>query len=165
MINWIEKIFFPIIKLTNKVGLVILFIMMLLTVADVIGRYFFSLPIAGSFELIEIMLSLLVFSSLAYTQIHKGHITIDIFVSRLSPKKKTRIESVTYFLCLVLSLLLTWQLASHAKRLWLGKNVSGVLEIPYFPVVIINTFGSGLHFFVLLVDFLRSFVKVLRHEF
>ncbi len=76
MANLIERFVFPIIRLTNKVGLFILFMMMLLTVADVIGRYFFNFPIAGTFELTEVMLSLLVFFSIAYTQIHKGHIAL-----------------------------------------------------------------------------------------
>lgn len=165
MVNLIERFIFPIIRLINKAGLGILFVMMLLTVADVIGRYFFNFPIAGAFELTEVMLSLLVFFSIAYTQIHKGHISIDIISSRLTPMKKAIMDTLMYFLCLLLAILLTWQLGVHAKRLWLGGNVSGVLEIPYYPFVILLTFGSALFSLVLIGDFLRSLAKVLKHEF
>ncbi len=74
-------------------------------------------------------------------------------------------DALMYFLCLILAILLTWQLGVHAKRLWLGRNVSGVLEFPYYPFVIIITFGSVLYFLVLVVDFLHSLAKVLRNEF
>lgn len=165
MINQIERFVFTVVKLINKAGLGILFIMMLLTVADVVGRYFFNFPIAGAFELTEVMLSLLVFFSIAYTQVNKGHISIDIIISRLSPMKKVIMDTIMYFICLILAILLTWQLGVHAKRLWVGGNVSGVLEIPYYPFVILITFGSALFCLVLIFDFLHSLAKVLRHEF
>ena len=42
----------------------LLFCLMTLTCVDVIGRYFFSMPVTGGFELTEMMLAALIFVGL-----------------------------------------------------------------------------------------------------
>ncbi len=62
------------------IGALSLFAMMCLTVADVAGRYIFSKPILGAYELTEFMVLVLIFSFLAYTQAHKSHVAVDLFI-------------------------------------------------------------------------------------
>src|SRR5688500_8946585 len=55
-----------------------LFTLMVLTCADVIGRYFFNRPIWGGFELTEAMLALLIFLGLPLVTLRGDHIEIDM---------------------------------------------------------------------------------------
>lgn len=54
------------------VGAVVLFIMMLLTVGDVAGRYFFKRPIQGTHEITGLLLVCVAACALAYSQIKRG---------------------------------------------------------------------------------------------
>jgi TRAP-type C4-dicarboxylate transport system permease small subunit len=162
--NFLEKIIYPLIKVVHKIGLIILLLMMFLTIVDVAGRKFFSAPITGSYELTEFMLALLIFSSVAYTQIQKGHIAMEALVSRFSPRTQGIVDSIVYFVSMILALLLTWQLFAHAKRLRLGDNVTGVLHLPIHPFVIATAIGTLFYFFVLLVDFFKSLQRVIQNE-
>ena len=58
--------------------------LMLITTADVVGRGFFNKPIAGTFELSEYMLAVIILLGAAYTQQVKGHVAVDFLTSRFS---------------------------------------------------------------------------------
>ncbi|WP_163557824.1 TRAP transporter small permease [Halomonas sp. NO4] len=64
-----------------------LFAMMLLTTADVAGRFFFNSPILGAVELTQLMLAAVVFLSLPVVCWREEHVSVDlldaIFPSRL----------------------------------------------------------------------------------
>jgi TRAP-type C4-dicarboxylate transport system permease small subunit len=55
-----------------------LFGMMLLTTADVGGRYFFNSPILGAVELTQLMLAALVFLSLPVVCWRQEHVSVDL---------------------------------------------------------------------------------------
>ena len=156
----VERTVYPIIRIVYKIGLAMIMGMMFLTVVDVTGRKFFDAPITGSYELTEFMLALIVFSAVGYTQIQKGHIAMEALVSRFSTRAQGVVESIVYLISIGLVATLTWQLAAHAKRTWMGNNVSGVLNLPLYPFLIAAAFGSLLYCIVLFVDFLISLDKV-----
>ncbi len=64
------------------------------------GRYLFSAPITGVFEVTEFSMACLVFCALAYTQTRKGHVAVDIFVSRFPRKGQRIIDIITHLLSL-----------------------------------------------------------------
>ena len=80
----LERYVSPIAEVMHKIGLAILLLMMFLTVGDVLGRYFFAMPIPGTFEVTNFMLALIVFLTLGYTLVRKGHISIDLIICRYS---------------------------------------------------------------------------------
>jgi len=57
---------------------VLLFLLMLLTCVDVIGRYFFSQPLVGATELTEIGLSLVIFTAMPVITWRGGQIVVDL---------------------------------------------------------------------------------------
>jgi TRAP-type C4-dicarboxylate transport system permease small subunit len=154
-----ERIVFPIAEIMHKIGLGILFLLMALTVGDVVGRYFLAAPIPGTFEVTNFMLALIVFLTLGYTQVQKGHIRIDILVARFSPRTQAILDAINYSLSLLLFSLVIWQTAMHAKRLWVGHNVSGILSWPIYPFVIFVAFGTLVFSLVLLVNLLGAIAK------
>lgn len=167
--HWVERYVFPLNGLVRKLALVILLLMMFLTVGDVVGRYLvgrlpFFQPIPGTYELTEFMLVIMVFTALGYAQIRKDHITIDALVSRFSIRTQSVIDSITYLFSLALFSLVTWQSAVFAYRLFLERDVSGILMVPIYPFVIVVAIGSFLFCLVLLLNLLSSFAKAVKHE-
>ena len=63
----------------ENISSVVIFIMMILTFADVIGRYVFHKPIYGGTEIISALLALAIFSGLAVTNARDEHIMVELF--------------------------------------------------------------------------------------
>ena len=114
-------------------GAILLVTMMLLTFADVIGRYFFNSPIDGAFELTELMLATLLYCGLPLISMRDGHVTVDLFEAGLSSRTK-RIRDM------IVNLLMAGALVFLAIRLWNKADLSGydttaILEIPLAPLM------------------------------
>src|SRR5918999_3718515 len=62
----------------------LLFLMMLLTFADVVARYLINRPIRGGFELTELGLLVLIFAGLPLVSRADEHVTMD-FIDRMLP--------------------------------------------------------------------------------
>lgn len=76
---------------------VTIFAMAALTFADVVGRYVFSAPIQGTFELVGLMMGVVTFAALPLITSARTHITVDLFDSFL----RGRVRWVLQFLTLV----------------------------------------------------------------
>lgn len=63
----------------------ILVVMMLLICADVFGRYVIRHPIVGAYEGAEFLMSSIVFVALAYTQLQKANVRVDLVYERFPP--------------------------------------------------------------------------------
>ena len=83
--------------------------MMLLTCADVVGR-FFGHPIFGSVEIVGFMATLAVVMALPYTHKVEGHIGVELLVRLFSEKTQTKIEICTGILSLALFAVVTWRM-------------------------------------------------------
>ena len=57
----------------------ILFALMVITLLDVVGRYFLNAPLAGAFELTRLAMGLLVFSALPLVTARERHIVVSLF--------------------------------------------------------------------------------------
>src|SRR5581483_4855877 len=67
-----------IIPVLGVIAAVVLFVLMVLTCADVIGRYFFSSPVFGAFEITEMLLASLIFLGLPLVTLRNEHVTVDV---------------------------------------------------------------------------------------
>ena len=158
----IERGISPLISIVVYIGSSMIALMMLLTVADVIARGFFNRSVQGSYELSEFMLVIVVFFSMAGCQLLKGHITIDLVVSRFPRRTRDIIDSIMYVIFLMMFCVFTWVLTDYAIR-EIGGDISGMLHIPVFPFIFIAALGSALfslvifmHLFVYLAGALKK---------
>ncbi len=90
----------------------VLFAMMMLTCIDVVGRYFFSKPIYGGFEITEMLLAALIFSGLPLVTLRNDHVTVDV-LDAVTPDWLFRVQHVA---ACAIGLLAT---AYLSWRLWL----------------------------------------------
>ena len=157
----LSKIVDPLSRIVNSVGAAVLALMMFFTTLDVALRYFFNKPIQGSFELTEYMMSIVISFGLAYCAIFKGHVRVDLFISRFSDRAQTVIDTITSLVTSCTFALVSWQCLEEAIILKATKLTSPTLFIPTFPFVVLLAFGCLLICLVFLIDFLNYLSKAL----
>lgn len=153
--NSLYKVVRPVSRVLHSVGVTVLTMLMLFTGADVLLRYVFNRSIAGSVELTEFMMAILIGFGLAYCAVMDGHVRVDFIISRFSQKTQVVINSITGLLSLSLFSLVTWQLFIYVKEVYDIKKSSVVMLIPYFPFVAIVAVGCAVLTLVLLANFLK----------
>ena len=125
--------------LIGKFGAVLLFVMMSLMFADVVGRYFLNSPIGGAYELTEILLACVVFFALPLVTQENGHITVALLDKWFGG---TAIKIKKVLLSLMVALIqgvMTWRLYLQAGDLSIYGDVSMYLNIPYSWVAYMMT--------------------------
>ena len=73
----------PLIRIAEIVTALLLFVMMMLTFVDVIGRYIFTAPIFGAAEMIQFLLAMTIFGGLCLVNAKDEHITVELFEAPL----------------------------------------------------------------------------------
>jgi TRAP-type C4-dicarboxylate transport system permease small subunit len=138
--------------------------MMLITVADVVGRYFFNRPIRGAYELVGFLLVWAGSWGMGYCQIKRGHIRVDFLAQRMSQKSQAILTVLANLLGFIAFSLLTWRviLLVHYYLSLPKGNATDTLGIPIFPFVIMLATGLGMLALVLFFDLINSFIEVKR---
>lgn len=147
-----------------KVSMVVLLCMMFLVVGNVLGRFFFSTPIPGTFELTRIFLAIIVMTALGYGQLNKVYISITFFFSRLPGLLQKIIHLFNQLLSLVLFSLVFWQMMNLAKRISAAGEYTSVLRMPMHPWIIIAAIGVLFLCLALLWDLVLAIVSIAKGE-
>ncbi|MBN2041994.1 MAG: TRAP transporter small permease [Spirochaetes bacterium] len=129
-------------KYLSHIGNISLVAMMLLSTADVIGRYFFNSPVLGAYEITEYLMIIIVFSFFAFTQSEKGHINVDIAYNLLPSKVQVAFERFNHVICLIMLILVTWRGIYRVIDIMEAGEESLLLKIPDYPFAIFVVIGS-----------------------
>ena len=146
--------------LLKVIGAAALTIMMLLTVVDVVGRFFKS-PIFGSVELVGFLATIVIATALPYTYKVDGHVGVEILVRLLSKKTQLIIDIFTRTISLVLFCLVTWQMFLYAEDIYKTGEVSMNLELPLYYIIYLLAFGL-LIFSVTILETILKNIQQLR---
>lgn len=119
----------------ENISSVVIFIMMVLTFVDVIGRYVFHKPVFGGTEIISALLALTIFSGLGVINARDDHITVELFEETF----RWRLSPVVYeVLVQVFSVgamtLIAVVLFEHAWEGYKLKKLTEVLEMPVYYI-------------------------------
>lgn len=131
----------------------------LLITLDIILRVF-GHPILGSYELISIVMTIVVFASFAYGQREKRHIHVTMFIRRLPVTPRLIIFGVMSLFSTAVVGYVAYAAFAQAGTLVGSGGASGVLEIPLYPFYYIEGVAMVLFTLVLLVDAIKAFVGV-----
>ncbi len=130
-------------RVLNAVAGGTLFLMMLLTAIDVVLRYAFNRPIGGTYEITELMMVIVIFFALAYTQATKAHVSVDFLVARLSKRKQKIIDFLNHALAFAMLLLMTIMSFIKAFQVMTRGEVSPTLSIPVYPFFLLVGLGCA----------------------
>jgi TRAP-type C4-dicarboxylate transport system permease small subunit len=129
------------IVLTAFVSLV-MFAMMMLTTADVVGRAF-NKPIKGSFEIVTFMLAILIFCALPLISWDEKHIKVNLFDHWIPAPILRALHLLWVVIMTAVMAAITWRMWIQADLMWAGKHVTGFLEWPIAPIVYVMSALSG----------------------
>jgi TRAP-type C4-dicarboxylate transport system permease small subunit len=122
----------------------ILLAMMLLTVADVAGRYLLNRPVRGAFEVTELMLLVLIFAGLPLVSYADEHALMDFVDRLLGPRARRLLQGLVHAVCAAVMFLLAWLVWLKADRIWAYRDATDVLRIVYGPFVYFMAVMIGL---------------------
>jgi len=126
-----------------------LFAMMVLTFVDVVGRYFFSAPVMGAMEIIEVLLVLTVFAGLPLAAIKQSHIEIDVLANCFPAWAWAWLLKAGHGMFAVALAFVAWRLVLRAHQLVLDGEVTAILNIPVLLVawsmVVLTAAAALLH--------------------
>lgn len=125
------------------------FLILLLTLLftyEVVMRYVFTRPSAMADQLGALLMPAIAFLALARTYRDGAHVNVDVLVNRLRPPMRRRVHSLTEFVTLVLTGMLTW----YSLRTVIGsyeeeeRLMLGITTIPLYIPQIVMPLGLGL---------------------
>jgi len=117
-------------QILSAAAALLLFILMGVTVVDVIGRYVFNQPLAGSSELTEIILGLMIFAAFPLLCRNNEHIAVDLLENIFSAKFKRLRDRVVQGVLVVCLLTLTYGIFLLGMRARRDVLVTEILELP-----------------------------------
>ena len=103
--------------------LIILFIAFFVG-AEVFMRYVFNAPIQGQLELSELMLPIIVFLALSYTQATHGNIGMDLVLDAMPPKPRHYANMAALLISIFICSVLAYFSAKNALQLWRYDDVT-----------------------------------------
>lgn len=139
-------------KILYNLGAAFLFILMLISSADMIGRYFFNSPITGALEMSQILVAAMVFLGWGQTQIQKGNVTVELFFATFPPKVQTIATLVTTSLSALVFGLMTWQALLAAKQYHDAGRLVFVIDLPLGPLQLFVALGALVMCIVLIIE-------------
>lgn len=151
MFNSLAKVIQRFIVYLSEAGMFVLLAIMLITVADIIGRAAFRAPILGSYEMTQFLLAIFTLLGLGYTQQLDGNVKVTLFTDKLPARLRCSLDVLVTALSLVLCIITVvygWQLAAEAFQSGL---VTDTLRIPAYPVLFLVPIGVGFLCFELVV--------------
>jgi TRAP-type C4-dicarboxylate transport system permease small subunit len=140
----------------NVIAAVALAFMILLTVADVILRYF-RRPIIGTYEMVALSGAVIIGFSIPFTSMMKGHVNVDFLTLKLSPKGRKISNSITKCLGIILFLIIGWNLIILGMDFHKVGEVTPTRHLPIYPVL----YGVGVCCFFESLVLLCDIVKIL----
>ena len=116
LLEKLDNTFFKLEKFLNIAGGSIIFLIVLLTVTNVLGRWFLNTPVTGYIDWVEQSMAFFAFLGLAYRQRQGAHIPMDIVINHLKKKMQWLMEFISIFFMLIISLILIYGSSLHALR-------------------------------------------------
>lgn len=124
---------------------VALIVTLTVQVANIIGRKGFQFPILGTVEVTRMLLAVVVFLGLAYSEDLGDHITIDLLHVRLGDRWKEIVDVFADLVTISVVGLISWKLFDYALFTRASGEDTGTLDWPIWPFVLVAAVGSALY--------------------
>lgn len=155
----VRKVISKICKSLSYISCAAVFFVMMLMVVDIILSLTTTTRVLGNYELTELGMTLVIFFGLAYTQVEKGHVRVDMFIG-LMPKRFSKfLDSVITLITAAVCALMTYGAFTQAGTYASSGTGSAVLHIPFSPFGYVMAIGFLLLTIVILLDAIDMFIE------
>lgn len=135
-------------------------LMMVLVTLDVILKAFFQSTVRGCYEICQMALATLVFSSWAYTQTVHGHMHVTMFISKFPQKLRFIAFSLTSLISVVTMVFGFYGVFLQIGTVKASGECTGTLLIPHWPFYVFEFVAMILLAIVLFRDALKSIIAI-----
>lgn len=133
----IDRLLRRLCDVNAAIGGLILVAMAGMTVVSVVGRSFFSHPILGDVELVQLGCAVVVASFLPYTQFHRANIIVDFFTTRARARTQRRMDAFGTLLYTGVLVLVAWRVAAGGVAIHEAQETSMLMNLPlWIPYVL-----------------------------
>ena len=132
-----DRSFFKLESVLNLLGGIVIFLLVFLATANVLGRWLFDLSINGYIDWVEQAMAFMAFLGIAYTKRLGGHIRMDILVSHLHGRWLWFVELLSVILMLIITLFLIYGSYLHFLRAFTLGDSSLDIDLPVWPAKLV----------------------------
>lgn len=158
----LDRIFFGFESILNMLGGVVVFLLVFLATANVLGRWFFNLPINGYIDWVEQAMAFMAFLGIAYTKRMGGHIRMDMLVGHLRGRLLWFVELISVILMFLVTLVLVYGSYLHFLRAYSIGDSSLDIDLPTWPAKLVVPFALSVLALRLLLQiwaYLRALIQ------
>lgn len=153
------KVIYSLNRWLGYLASVMMGLMMLLTVADVSGRYFLNSPITGTTEISRLMMVIIVFPALGWAALSRVHVKVDLVLSRFPPRVQAIISIITLLIALGTYGAITWR--SFLESTVVNRQTS-LLQLPFTPFYWVMSVGFAVFCLAIIVLIIENITEALK---
>ena len=158
----LDRLLAPIERAFNLIAALFIFGLMLIGVAQVLGRKLLNMPVFGYIDLIEISMAVFAFLGIAWCERLGGHVRMDLFLARTRGRFRWFAEIVGTLVAMFVIAVLAYYGFEHFLRAYEFGDSTIDAEYPIWPSKLVVPVSFGLlwlRLMIHLLGYLRLFVK------
>jgi len=111
-------------------GGAVLVAMICMSAASIAGRTFFSAPVRGDFELVQLGCAIGISAFLPWCQMRRGNIIVDFFTARLPARAQAVLDAAGALLLALVMALVAWRAGAGAISVWDSGERGMISRVP-----------------------------------
>jgi TRAP-type C4-dicarboxylate transport system permease small subunit len=155
-------------RIVERLALIILMIggvgmlmSMFLGVADIVGTQVLLIPVPGPRELTESTMVLIVFGALAYAQIRRAHIRVELVYFQMPPRVRAVMDVITDLAAIAFfGLILSQAIPEAQYSVQIGEATVGLIRFPLWPARFILAAGCALMIIQLILHLIEDLIRI-----
>lgn len=132
-----DRLLFKLESVLTLLGGIVIFLLVFLATANVLGRWIFSTPVDGYIDWVEQAMAFFAFLGIAYTMREGGHIRMDILVGHIHGRFLWFVELLATLLILGTTLVLIYGSYLHFYRAYNIGDSSLDINLPTWPAKLV----------------------------
>jgi TRAP-type mannitol/chloroaromatic compound transport system permease small subunit len=155
--------------LSEKMGSAVswtLFCLVALSCFEVFTRRILGKPTIWTHEILSYIFCATIMLLMGYTQLHKGHANIDVFVVNIAKRKQVILELVCFVIfAFPFVLIMLWDGTIFAATSWqMQERTPSAFNAIIYPAKTLIPVGFALLFLQLVADFIKKIVYLVKGE-
>ncbi len=137
LLSRLDRLLFKLESLLTLFGGIVIFLLVFLATANVLGRWIFSKPVEGYIDWVEQAMAFFAFLGISYTMREGGHIRMDILVGHIHGRVLWLVELLSTLLILGTTLVLIYGSYLHFYRAYSIGDSSLDINLPTWPAKLV----------------------------
>ena len=158
----------PLFRIVERLALIVLLVgglgmlfSMFLGVADIVGTQVLLIPVPGPRELTESTMVLIVFGALAYAQIRRAHIRVELLYLKMPPRGRAVMDVITDLAAIAFFGLILSEAISEAQYSYQIKEATtGLIRFPLWPARFTLVAGCSLMILQLCLHLIQDLIRI-----